>query len=99
MAVSPADVRRMAALARIGVPEAHLATLAAELDGILAHLDVLSRVQPAPPAHEVAGMPLGPDVPPGVSLAFPRESFAPRCRDGFFLVPRLDAHDDAAGSA
>jgi aspartyl-tRNA(Asn)/glutamyl-tRNA(Gln) amidotransferase subunit C len=99
MPVTRDDVRRMAALARIGIPDDRLDALVAELDGILAHMDVLARVQPAPATRDVAGMPLAPDEPPGEPLARPLESFAPRSRDGFFLVPRLDTHDDATGAS
>ncbi len=98
MPVTRDDVRRIAALARIGVPDDRLDALVAELDGILAHMDVLARVEPAPAVREIAGMPLAPDQPPGEPLARPIESFAPRSRDGFFLVPRLDTHDGAAGA-
>lgn len=99
MPVSRDDVRRMADLARIGIPDERLDALVAELDGILAHMDVLARVEPATTAREVAGMPLAPDEPPGDTLARPLESFAPQSREGFFLVPRLDTHDDATGAS
>lgn len=99
MPVSRDDVRRMAALARIGVPADRLDALVAELDGILAHMDVLARVEPAAAARDVAGMPLAPDEPPGDALARSLESFAPQSRDGFFLVPRLDTHDDGTGAS
>ncbi|MCC7193998.1 MAG: aspartyl/glutamyl-tRNA amidotransferase subunit C [Gemmatimonadaceae bacterium] len=99
MTVTPEDVRRVASLARIGVPEERLDALVAELDGILAHMEVLSRVEPFAGEQEREGMPLAPDVPPGVRLERPLESFAPRSRDGFFLVPRLATHDEGAGPA
>ena len=65
-----------------------------ELNRILAHMDVLQRVDLS--AHElntaVEGMPLRADVANAVPLARAREDFAPAMRDGFFLVPRLDTH-------
>ena len=100
MPVSKDDVRRIAALARVGIPEEHLDALVGELSGILAHMDVLAKVDTstvAPAAEE--GMPLAPDEPPSVPLNRPRESFAPQAKDGFFLVPRLSTHEDGEGSA
>jgi aspartyl-tRNA(Asn)/glutamyl-tRNA(Gln) amidotransferase subunit C len=99
MSVSRDDVRRIAALARIGVPEGRLDALVTELDGILAHMDVLAKVEAPGAARAVDPMPLAPDEPPSVPLDRPREDFAPRTREGFFLVPRLASHDGAAGSS
>ena len=99
MAVSRDDVRRMAALARIGVPEERLEALVRELGGILDHMDVLARADAAAPDVPPAdGMPLAPDEPGAVPLAIPRETFAPKMRDGFFLVPRLSTHDGEGSS-
>jgi aspartyl-tRNA(Asn)/glutamyl-tRNA(Gln) amidotransferase subunit C len=98
MSVSRDDVRQIAALARIGVAEERLDALARELDGIIAHMEVLARVS-AVDAVPQAAMPLANDEPPSVPLDRPRESFAPKTRDGFFLVPRLATHDDGAGSS
>jgi aspartyl/glutamyl-tRNA(Asn/Gln) amidotransferase C subunit len=44
MAVSKDDVRHIAGLARIGVPEERLDTLVGELNGILGHMDALQKV-------------------------------------------------------
>ena len=99
MAVSRDDVRHIADLARIGVPDERLDALVRELNGILRHMDELQRVPSAgvadraQEAHE--GMPLRPDAPPSVSLARAKELFAPKMKLGFFLVPRLDTHEDA----
>ncbi|MFN9352155.1 MAG: aspartyl/glutamyl-tRNA amidotransferase subunit C [Gemmatimonadota bacterium] len=97
MAIDERDVRQVAGLARLGVDDARIADLAAQLRGILAHMDVLQQVDvsaagaaPPPP-----GMPLRDDVGPGHALARPRDAFAPRTYDGFFLVPRLATHETA----
>jgi len=100
MAVSRDDVRHIAGLARIGVPEDRLDALVQELNGILAHMDALQRVASAG-ALEASrgahlGMPLAADEPPAVALERPREEFAPNMQHGFFLVPRLATHEDAA---
>jgi aspartyl-tRNA(Asn)/glutamyl-tRNA(Gln) amidotransferase subunit C len=99
MGVSREDVRRIAALARIGVAEDRLDALARELDGIIAHMSVLEKVEPPADLPPQAAMPLAADEPPSVPLDRPRESFAPKTRDGFFLVPRLATHEDGAGSS
>jgi aspartyl-tRNA(Asn)/glutamyl-tRNA(Gln) amidotransferase subunit C len=103
MAVSKDDVRHIAGLARVGVPEARLDGLVAELNGILEHMDALARV----PSIGVAaaadaartGMPLGADELTAVPLQRERESFAPLMRGGFFLVPRLATHDDSGDAS
>ena len=99
MAVSRDDVRRIAALARIGVPEDRLDALSRELEGILGHMEVLAKAESPAEAPPPAAMPIAPDEPPSVALDRPREEFAPNTRDGFFLVPRLATHDDGAGAA
>ena len=100
MAVSRDDVRHIAGLARIGVPADRLDALVRELNGILAHMEVLRRVESAGALEgaldALAGMPLAADAPPAVPLARAREDFAPSMRHGFFLVPRLATHEDAA---
>ena len=110
MAVSRDDVRHIAGLARIGVPDGRLDALVNELNGILAHMDVLQKVQSAGAAAESeanrAGMPVAADAGPSVRLEHPIAAFAPQARaldgepmpavvDGFFLVPRLTTHEDA----
>lgn len=99
MAVSKDDVRHIAGLARIGVPEERLDDLAKELSGILGQMEVLERVASAGAAAAAdavrAGMPLRTDERPSIALQHPRESFAPAMKYGFFLVPRLATHEDA----
>jgi len=103
MAVTDDDVRHVAALARLGLEPDRIHPLAVELNGILAHMDVLATVDTsAIDLHARAdgkGMPLRPDGGPPLPLARPREGFAPEMRDGFFLVPRLSTHEDAAGES
>lgn len=100
MAVSEDDVRHVAALARLGLEPGRMHLLAAELNGILAHMDVLASVDTsAIDLHARAdgdGMPLRPDGGAPLDLARPRERIAPEMREGFFLVPRLSTHDDAS---
>ena len=100
MAVTHDDVRHVAELARLSVRPERLDHLVAELNGILAHMDVLSQVDtgaidPASPPNPVS-TPLRSDSGKPLEMASPREDFAPEMRDGLFLVPRLATHDDGA---
>jgi aspartyl-tRNA(Asn)/glutamyl-tRNA(Gln) amidotransferase subunit C len=99
MAVTPNDVRHVAGLARLGIPEAALAGYVEQLNGILAHVDVLQRVDTSAVqgviSPEEQGMTLREDVVRPVPLHIPRERWAPKMADGFFLVPRLATHEDA----
>lgn len=103
MSVTPDDVRHIATLARLGVAPERVPSLVAELNGILAHMDVLAKVKTAATqAAEgvgAAGMPLRTDDGPQLPLAREREKIAPEMRDGFFLVPRLASHDAMGASA
>jgi aspartyl-tRNA(Asn)/glutamyl-tRNA(Gln) amidotransferase subunit C len=103
MAVSEDDVRHVAALARLGLDPERIPTIAAELNGILAHMDVLSKVDTSSvgPVTGIgaAGTPLRVDGGNQIPLARPREAFAPSMRDGFLLVPRLATHEDAAAES
>jgi aspartyl-tRNA(Asn)/glutamyl-tRNA(Gln) amidotransferase subunit C len=103
VAVTIDDVRHIAALARLGLSDDRAESLMRELNTILQHMDVLSRVD-TEGVQEVsgvgaAGLPLRVDAGPPIPLGRERESFAPRMRDGFFLVPRLATHDDAGAAS
>jgi aspartyl-tRNA(Asn)/glutamyl-tRNA(Gln) amidotransferase subunit C len=103
MAVTRDDVAHVAELARIALDEARVDDLVRELNGILVHMDVLSRVDTdgVEPTAGVgdAGTPLRPDEGPQIPLERPREAFAPAMHDGFFIVPRLSTHEDAGEDA
>ena len=104
MAVTEADVRHVAELARLGLDEGRVASLVRELNGILEHMEVLSSVDPSAYEHlgdgRRSGSPLRPDEGPPIPLQRPREAIAPSMRDGFFVVPRLETHDEGSlGSA
>ena len=103
MAVSEDEVRHVAALARLGLDPDRIPTIAAELNGILAHMDVLSKVDTSGvgPITGIgaAGTPLRVDGGNQIPLARPREAFAPAMREGFLLVPRLATHEDAGAES
>jgi aspartyl-tRNA(Asn)/glutamyl-tRNA(Gln) amidotransferase subunit C len=98
MSVTEDEVRHVATLARLGLDESRIPTIAAELNGILAHMEVLSKVDTSivGPVTGVgaAGTPLRVDGGNLIPLARPREAFAPAMRDGLLLVPRLATHED-----
>lgn len=97
MAVTREDVEHIASLARLALDEAKVPALVDQLNTILEHMDVLSRVK----ARRVSGaagvgdaaMPLREDIGPQLPLARPRDSIAPDMRAGFFVVPRLSTHE------
>jgi aspartyl-tRNA(Asn)/glutamyl-tRNA(Gln) amidotransferase subunit C len=101
MSVTSDDVRHVARLARVGLDDARVPSLVAELNGILAHMDVLQQVDvsgvPAAPPDSAA--PWRDDSLPADGLTRAREAFAPSTRDGFFLVPRLATHGALGASA
>ncbi len=103
MAVTLDDVRHIAALARLGLTDARAQALVGELNGILGHMDVLSKVDTtgvdAVVGVGASGAPLRVDEGPAIPLARPREDFAPKMADGFFLVPRLSTHEDAGDAS
>lgn len=98
MSVSEQDVRHIAALARLEIADQRIAGLVTELNGILAHMDVLQALdlgdasRSDAPVESVASV-LRDDTPGAVPLHRERESFAPASREGFFLVPRLSTHE------
>jgi aspartyl-tRNA(Asn)/glutamyl-tRNA(Gln) amidotransferase subunit C len=103
MAVTRDDVAHVAELARLALDAERVDELVGQLNGILAHMDVLRQVNTegveATAGIGDSGMPLRPDQGPQIPLDRPRESFAPEMRDGFFLVPRLSTHEDAVEDA
>ena len=99
MSVTEDEVRHVATLARLGLDDARIPTIAAELNGILAHMEALSKVDTSivGPVTGVgaAGTPLRVDAGNQIPLSRPREAFAPAMRDSLLLVPRLATHEDA----
>ena len=98
MAVTIDDVRHIATLARLGLSDERATAIVAELNTILAHMDVLSKVDTdgieGVAGIGAAGLPLRADAGPPIPLARTLEALAPRTQDGFFLVPRLSTHED-----
>jgi aspartyl-tRNA(Asn)/glutamyl-tRNA(Gln) amidotransferase subunit C len=101
MSVSIDEVRHIASLARLGLDNSRLESLASELNSILGHIEELQTADTSSVVNDDAAgrgeMPLREDNPDPVRLARSREEFAPSMRDGFFLVPRLATHEDGVG--
>lgn len=100
MAVTHDDVRHVAGLARLAVDAERLDHLVTELNGILAHMDVLAQVDTSNVQEIISNAaestPVRSDSSGPLKLESPREEFAPSMRDGFFIVPRLASHEDGA---
>ena len=98
MAVTHDDVRHIAELARLAVSPSRLDDLVRELNGILAHMDVLREVETSGVEDDVrsglpaTSTPLRSDTSGPIPMALPLETFAPATRDGFIIVPRLASH-------
>lgn len=98
MSVTIGDVRHIAMLARLGLDDARAEALVGQLNTILEHMQVLSKVDTTGVEPMAAigseGLPLRPDEGPSVPLAHALERFVPQMRDGFIVVPRLSTHED-----
>ncbi len=99
MTISRDEVLHIARLAEIAVDEAELATLVSQLNRIV---DYVAQLEAAPDEGQ------GDDFLPGPArvalrddrvrsepLAHPPATLAPAWRDGYFVVPRLSAMEDA----
>jgi aspartyl-tRNA(Asn)/glutamyl-tRNA(Gln) amidotransferase subunit C len=96
MTVTPQEIARLAALARIPLTAAEADSLRADLDAMLAHVRTLGALAHRS-ARPFAGP--GPDralLRPDGGLPDPMllsaDALAPEWEDGFFLVPRLAWH-------
>jgi len=92
MSVSKDDVRKVARLSRIAVPEERLDELAGELNGILGWIDQLnevavSGVEPMTSVVETK-LPMREDVVTDGNIQDQVLANAPRTEDGFFVVPK-----------
>jgi aspartyl-tRNA(Asn)/glutamyl-tRNA(Gln) amidotransferase subunit C len=94
------EVRRIARLARLPLSEAEAARLTAELNDILDHVDALreldvAHVDAVGGGTELVARPT-PDRPGADALVRGLDAMAAGWTAGFFTVPRLASHDDAA---
>jgi aspartyl-tRNA(Asn)/glutamyl-tRNA(Gln) amidotransferase subunit C len=99
MSIGRDDVLHVAKLAELAVPEAELERLVSQLNRIVDYVAQLDRL-PAERMDDAflpgpASVALREDVPGPVPLARPPADLAPEFADGFFLVPRHGAMEDA----
>ncbi len=92
MSVTKDDVRKVARLSRIAVPEQRLDSLADELNGILGWIDQLNEVdiEGVEPMTSVveANLPMRKDVVTDGNKRDEVLANAPKTDDGFFVVPK-----------
>ena len=98
MSIGPDQVRHVARLAELAVPEGELDRLVQQLNRIVEYVAQLELLQAdaelepfLPGPHQV---PLREDEPGSVRLARPPAELAPEFAEGFFLVPRHEAMED-----
>jgi aspartyl-tRNA(Asn)/glutamyl-tRNA(Gln) amidotransferase subunit C len=102
MAITPEEVRRVAALARLRLDDAEAVAMAGELGAILEHVRVLQRADgrdEVPGGAEERTLPLRADAYGADLLHRSPDMIAPAWEDGFFVVPRLPALDADARRA
>ena len=92
MSVTKDDVRKVARLSRIAVPEDRLEALAGELNGILGWIDQLNEVdvegvEPMTSVVETS-LPMREDIVTDGNIQDQVLANAPRTEDGFFVVPK-----------
>lgn len=92
MSVTRDDVRKVARLSRIAVPEERLEEMAGELNGILGWIDQLNEVdiKDVEPMTSVVAtrLPMREDVVTDGNIQDQILANAPRSEDGFFVVPK-----------
>ena len=92
MSVTKDDVRKVARLSRIAVPEEKLGTLAGELSGMLGLIEQLNEVDiegVAPMTSVVAStLPMREDVVTDGNIPDQVLANAPKTEEGFFVVPK-----------
>ena len=98
MPVNEKDVRKIADLARLSLADTDLPMITEQMNNILAHMDVLTRIDTSSvetfdAAHD-SGMRLRDDRVAPIAMNTTAPLLAPDSRDGFILVPRLATHED-----
>lgn len=92
MSVTKDDVRKVARLSRIAVPEERLEEMAGELNGILGWIDQLNEVdiEGVEPMTSVVAtsLPMREDVVTDGNIQDQILANAPSSADGFFVVPK-----------
>lgn|SRR5665213_3675959 len=98
MAVTETEVRKIADLARLSLADQDVPSVTAQLNSILSHMDVLTKVDTSS-IDPIAGIgadgaPLRGDAVAPHPMNTTAAVLAPQSRDGFILVPRLATHEE-----
>lgn len=93
MAISEEQVRQVAVTARLKLAEDQVASFAADLNSILAHIDVireldLTEVPPAEHPLDTVNVTRADEVRPGLSREAALAN-APEAAEGAFVIPRI----------
>lgn len=99
MAVTREEVLRVAHLARLRLTPEEVEQFTGQLNGILDHIEALAAVDVGE-VEAIGGAtewsaPLREESEAADRLEREPADFAPDWRDGFYVVPRLAAHDEA----
>ncbi len=94
MSIDEKTVRKVARLARLALPEARVAAMAAELNSIMAWIEQLNEVdiegvEPMTSAVEGMSLPMREDVVTDGNDVQRVVKNAPKSEDGFFVVPKV----------
>lgn len=87
--VSPEEVLRLAALARIRVTPEEAELLAGDLAGILAHVERLQEAGAAPVTHAAPERNVFREDADGARIGERSRDVFPESQDGFLVVPRV----------
>lgn len=100
MTIRPEEIEGIARLAALEVSAEALPELAAELTAIVGYVGQLSELETSPGEERAVGpsaAPLRADRVVPAELSRDPAALAPEFRDGFFLVPRIEAGADVDG--
>ena len=98
--VTPEEAVRIAALARLELSAAEAPVFAAQLEGVLAHMESLQALDPCEPRHDDNAEPeLRNDIPGADELHGDIADIAPAFVEQLFTLPRLDAMSGAEDGA
>lgn len=94
------EIVKVAKLAKIQTTELEADSLTTDCQAILGHFKKVSQLdltKTAPAGSLEREAPLREDKVDPDPLEVPLEANAPAWREGFFVLPRLPAHEDASG--
>lgn len=98
MSVRREDVEQVARLAALSIDDEQLTALTKQIQSIIAYVGQLEGVETTPDDTEYRpgnrDAPLRADEVTSIPLSRQPEEMAPAFRDGFFIVPKLEAFEE-----